>query len=184
MRRRLCALLLVLAQLALGGCALYPERLHGVERLLVVQALGFDRQDDALTLSMVSAADSARGEGPIRLSGKGLTILDAADGISARAADEELFCAHTGHVLIGEESARDGVNELLRYICRSRELRMDVPLYIVRGGSAEDALMKAGDSRSGAVEILEMLAASAPKRMGSAPPGASRMCNITGLSST
>lgn len=161
---------------SLAGCALFPSRLHGVERLLVVQAMGLDREDGALRLSMASAADSARGEGPVRLSGSGLSISDAAEDIASRAAEEELFCAHTGHLLLGERSAREGaLDELLRYVCRSRELRMDIPLYLVRDGSAREALLQSGDARVGAVELLDSLAAAAPKREGRKPPGVSRI---------
>ena len=176
MKRRFLLMMLLLAlPLGLGGCALYPERLHGVERLLVVQAMGLDYSGDALRLSLCSAADSARGEGPVRLSGSGLTIRDAADDVARRVTDEELFCAHTGQLLIGEESARRGIGDVLRYVCRSRELRMDLPLYVVREGSAEEALLGTGDERSGAVEVLEMLAASAPAREGGEAPSVSRI---------
>ena len=176
MKKRLPIIILsLLLAAALGGCALFPSRLHGVERLLVVQALGVDRVDGAVRLSMASAADSARGEGPIRLSGSGLSISDAAENVDALATEEELFCAHTGHVLIGETTAREGIGGVLRYICRARELRMDLPLYIVREGSAADALLKTGDDRIGAVEELDMLAATAPAREGRRPPGAAQI---------
>ncbi len=176
MKKRLPIIILsLLLAAALGGCALFPSRLHGVERLLVVQALGVDRVDGAVRLSMASAADSARGEGPIRLSGSGLSISDAAENVDALATEEELFCAHAGHVLIGETTAREGIGGVLRYICRARELRMDLPLYIVREGSAADALLKTGDDRIGAVEELDMLAATAPAREGRRPPGAAQI---------
>ena len=177
MRRRLLILLCLAAQAAaLAGCALFPSRLHGVERLLVVQAMGLDREAGALRLTMVSAADSTRGEGPVRLSGSGFSISEAVEDASVRAAEEELFCAHTGHLLLGEQSARENaLDMLLRYVCRSRELRMDIPLYLVRGGSAREALLQSGDARVGAVELLDSLAASAPKREGRKPPGVSQI---------
>ena len=176
MKKRFSIMILcLLLAAALGGCALFPSRLHGVERLLVVQALGVDRVSGALRLSMVSAADSARGEGPIRLCGSGLTLAEATENIDSLATEEELFCAHTGHVLIGEATARQGVGDVLRFVCRSRELRMDVPLYLVRGGSAAQALLRTGDARIGAVEELDTLAASAPRREGQKPPSVARI---------
>ncbi len=174
--KRLCSFLIIIGILpALTGCALFPSKLHGVERLLVVQAMGVDAADGAVRLSMVSTADSSRGEGPVRLSGSGATIRDAADDIISRTTEEELLCAHTGQILLGEERARGGIDGVLRYVCRSREIRMDVPLLIVRGDSAERALLDTGDERIGAAEILESLRAAAPARDGFSPPSVARI---------
>ena len=78
---------------------------------------------------------------------------------------------------MGEDSARDGIDGVLRYVCRSREIRMDVPLLIVRGGSAGRALLDTGDERIGAAEILESLRAAAPARDGFAPPSVARIAS-------
>ena len=71
--------------LVLGGCALFPSALRGMESLALVQALGVDREGDGVRLSMVTAADSSRGEGPVRMSGGGATISDAAEDAASHA---------------------------------------------------------------------------------------------------
>ena len=167
----ICALL----SLFLGGCALFPSALRGMESLAAVQVLGVDREGDGVRLSMVTAADSSRGEGPVRMSGSGATIADAAGDAASHAAEERVFCAHTGYVLLGEESARADVTSVLRYVCRSREIRMDVPLLIVRGASAEEALLQSGSERTGAAELLDALASSAPARLGTELPSVARI---------
>ena len=161
--------------LVLGGCALFPSALRGMESLALVQALGVDREGDGVRLSMVTAADSSRGEGPVRMSGGGATISDAAEDAASHASEERVFCAHTGYVLLGEESAREDVSAVLRYICRSREIRMDVPLLIVCGASAEEALLRSGGERVGAAELLDALASSAPARLGRELPSVARI---------
>ncbi len=176
MKRLIPIIIMVLLTPLLGGCALFPSSLRGMERLAVVQALGVDRETSGgVRLSMVTAADSSRGEGPVRMSGRGVTISAAAEDAAAHAAEERVFCAHTGYILIGEESAREGVETLLRHVCRSRELRMDVPLLIVRGASAGEALLQSGDERVGAAELLEALAAAAPERLGGELPSVARI---------
>ena len=177
MKRLVCLLIIIVSLPLLAGCALFPSKKQGVERLLVVQALGLDTADGRIRLSMVSAADSSRGEGPVRLAGEGATIQSAADDVVLRATEEELLCAHTAQILLGEDSARSGIDSVLRYVCRSREIRMDVPLLIVRGGSAERALLDTGDERIGAAEILESLRAAAPARDGFAPPSVARIAS-------
>ncbi len=175
MRRFLIIIVWLALAPVLSGCTLFPSSLRGVEELAVVQALGVDREGDGLRLSMVTAADSSRGEGPVRMSGRGATIADAAEDAASHAAEERIFCAHTGYLLLGEESAREDVTAVLRYVSRSRELRMDVPLLIVRGASAEEALLQSGGERVGAAELLDALAASAPARLGEELPTVARI---------
>ena len=175
MKRCLTIITICVFSLSLGGCALLPSALRGMEALAVVQALGADREGDGVRLSMVTAADSSRGEGPVRMSGSGATIAAAAEDAAAHAAEEKVFCAHTGYVLLGEESAREDVTALLRWVCRSREIRMDVPLLIVRGASAEKALLESGGERVGAAELLDALASSAPARLGGELPSVARI---------
>lgn len=172
MRRALSIILLLLLPLVLlSGCTLFPSKAQGVERLLVVQAMGVDGADGAFTLSLLSSADSARGEGPVRLRGQGATLSAAAQDVLLRANEEELFFAHTGFVLVGEESAQS-LEAVLRHVCRSREIRMDVPVYLIRGERAETALLRTGEERVGAVELLRALDAAAPRLSGEKPPSA------------
>ena len=175
MRRLPTIIMSALLALSLGGCTLFPSAMRGTERLAVVQVLGVDREGSGVRLSLVTAADSSRGEGPVRMSGSGATIAGAAEDAAVRAVEERLFCAHTAFVLLGEESARRDVGDVLRYVCRSRELRTDVPLLIVRGARAEEALLQSGDERGGAAEILHTLSASAPARLGGELPSVARI---------
>ena len=170
--RRFLIIIYLLPTLFFGGCTLSGASMSGTERLAVVQALGVDREDGGVRLSMVTAADSSRGEGPVRLGGRGATIAAAAEDAAAHAAEERIFFAHTAYLLVGEDSAREDVETLLRYVCRSRELRMDVPLLIVRGASAERALTESGGERIGAAELLDALALAAPRRLGGDLPSA------------
>ena len=67
MKRCLTIITICVFSLFLGGCTLFPSVLRGMEALAVVQALGADREGDGVRLSMVTAADSSRGEGPVRM---------------------------------------------------------------------------------------------------------------------
>lgn len=143
--------------LGLAGCSLYPSKPRGVERLLIVQAMGIDAVG-GVELSMVSSADSSRGEGPVRLVGRGGSVAEAQRSAAVSSAEEELFCAHTRYVLVGEKTAAErGLEDVLGFICRSPEIRIDVPVFVVRGASAKDALLHTGDDRVGAAEILSSL---------------------------
>lgn len=54
MKRLCCFLIIIIVLPVLAGCTLFPSKLHGVERLLVVQALGVDASDGAVRLSMAA----------------------------------------------------------------------------------------------------------------------------------
>ena len=52
---------------------------------------------------------------------------------------------------------------------------MDVPLLIVRGASAEEALLQSGGERVGAAELLDAIASAAPARLGFELPSVARI---------
>lgn len=155
MKRALLLLLMVCLCLPLGGCAgLYAET-REVEELLVIQTLGLDPAEEGVSLSLASGAGVRAAGSPSRLHGTAPSITAAIERIRSGANEEELFCSHISHVLLGEETARRGVEDLLDYICRSPELRISVPLYVVNGGTAEEAVLTVGDDSYGICDALD-----------------------------
>ena len=153
MKKAVFLLYIIFFSLLLTGCGSIYSNFREVEHLLVIQTMGVDRIDGGIGLSLVSAAD--KGSGPIRLSGQGESITAAIDRVRRRSYEDELFCSHINHIVLGEECARQGVDDIIAYICRSPDIRIDVPLYVVQGGDASDLLMEAGSDTIGASEILD-----------------------------
>ena len=58
-------------------------------------------------------------------------------------------------MLIGEKAAESGIDDYLSYICRSPIMRLDIPLFVVKGSTAQDAVLKVGDGNRGIVEIMD-----------------------------
>ena len=123
--------------------------------MLVVQTLGLDRARRGVRLSLASSAGVSDVQGPSRLQGEGPSITAAIERIRSGSNESELFCAHISHVLIGEEAAEGGIGELLNYICRSPELRISVPVYIVHGATAGECVLTVGDARHGVCDALD-----------------------------
>lgn len=155
MKKTISLLLIIVCALPLGGCGGIFAKARGVEHMLVIQTLGFDRADRGVRLSLASSAGVSAEEGPKRLQGEGPSITAAIDTVRSGVNEEELFCAHIGHVLIGEEAAESGIGELLNYICRSPELRISVPVYVVRDGTAGECVLTVGDDRHGVCDALD-----------------------------
>ncbi len=157
-RAELAALFLIINSMALGGCA--PRE---ADQLLVVQTMGLDRGPEGVALSLASAA-AAGGGAPVRLQADGPSVTAAIEAVRAGSSEEDLFCAHIGQLLIGEAAARAGLAPLLDYVCRSDELRLSVPLYILREAEAREAVLGVGDGSFGVCDALRSVEADLRRR--------------------
>ena len=111
-----------------------------VEQLLVVQTLGLDGKEGGVTLTLAAKGDSE--QGVRRMKAPGSSVTAAMDRIRASIYEEELFCAHAERVLVGEKTAEAGLDSFLAWLERSPEMRLDLPLYVVRSDTAERAMLE------------------------------------------
>ena len=154
--RKLLAFTLCAAELLLfagrGGLrANYRE----VEELLVIETMGLDKNGSGVTLSLAAAGDSE--DKVARMEAGGVSISAAMERIRGHAYEEELFCPHIGRLLLGEKLAENGIGNVLSYICRSPDLRLDMPLFVVRGGEAADAVMTVGSGDKGICDVMRII---------------------------
>lgn len=151
-KRAAIALIIIMIELCLGGCGL-RDQARELDQLLIVQTLGFDSGGPGLVLSLSSRGreDSP----PERLTASGASVTEALERVRSGTNEEELFCAHLGHLLIGEPAAGQGIAPCLDYVCRSGDLRLNVPVYVLRGAEAREAVLGAGDESFGASDALD-----------------------------
>ena len=141
--------------LLLSGCVgLYAER-REVERLRLVETMGLDPAPDGLRMSLCSSG--TREEGPACYSGAGASLSDALERLRSRSAEEDLFCGHLQHILVGQDYARRGLKDLLSAVCRSSDLRLDLPVWVILNGTAQEAVCNAGDGENGVPALLSAL---------------------------
>ncbi len=86
-----------------------------------------------------------------------MSISAAMERIRDYSYEEELFCPHIGRLLLGEKLCEEGIESTLGYICRSPELRLDMPLFVVRGGEASDAVMRVGSGDRGICDVMHII---------------------------
>ena len=156
---RLVAALLLPAVLLSGCAGLRPRE---ADRLLVVQTVGWDTEGETQILSLSVPRDDARG-GPVRLTGRGPTVLSALRDARQTAPREELFYAHIRFAAVGENAARQGLQPLLDAMERSPQTRLDVPLLIVRGGEARALVTGGDDADSEITSLLDALVREAER---------------------
>lgn len=156
MKTRVSVICIILSlSLLLSGCGSVYSNYREVEQLLVIETMGIDYRPGGVELSMAAGMKSTVGKGPVRLTGSGESISAAMDQARNYSFEDELFCSQTNSILIGEEAARHGIESYLSYICQSPILRTDLPLFIIKGGSARDAILNTGDGQHGVAEILQ-----------------------------
>lgn len=157
MKKLFTLLILICIAPHLSGCTSLCATRSDVEDLLVMDTLGLDSLSDGVVVSLASASKCGEDEcssSPVRMSAAGSSVSAAIERMYAHSTGMELYCAHLAHVLIGEDSARDGIELFLAYICGSPQLRLDIPVFIVRGETAETAVKCAGDDSKGIAELL------------------------------
>ena len=154
MKRYISILIIISSLLSLGGCGGIHTNYREIQQLMVVQTMGLDREEGSVRVSMAAAAE-ASGSGPRRMSATGGTVSTAIDRAYELSYEEEIFFSHVNHILIGEAAAEEDMDSFLDYLYQSPELRIDIPLYIVREGTAEQAVMEVGDGSRGISEVMQ-----------------------------
>lgn len=155
MKKAICVILALASVFTLTGCTSVYSNFKEIEQLLVIQDMGLDKQGGGVLLSLCSASDESTGDVPKRLYGTGDSITTALEHIYNYSFEDIIFCSHISHVLIGEKAAESGIDDYLSYICRSPIMRLDIPLFVVKGSTAQDAVLKVGDGNRGVVEIMD-----------------------------
>lgn len=126
---------------------------RAIDRLKLVHTLGFDPHPDGVELSV--CAGESENKDLLRLHSHGSNISQGVSRLQEFAGKEELYYAHTRYVLVGEDYAKDGLEALLEYLESTAQLRTDLPLFIVKGGTAKDLVLKGGGEDMGIFEQLD-----------------------------
>lgn len=160
--KRLFLLALLLPALLLTGCGSLDSQRREVEQLRVMETLGLDPAPGGVTLSLASSSGVGGGEA-LCYSAVGASVSDAMERLRERSLEEQLFCGHLQNVLIGEEAARRGLEGFLAFVCRSSDLRLDMPLYLLLDSQALEAMRGAGSEEKNIADALAALEEDAEK---------------------
>lgn len=166
--KRICLLVLALA-LLLTGCRRYAGILpygREIEDMELIRTLGVDGAGEAGVA--VTASGGRQEEGTQVVSGQAGTISAAVLELQGEGSTY-LYFGHVSQLLLGEELAARGVLPALDYVLRDVEMRLETALYLVRGGTAGQAIRGAAAGDGSAADRLEALADDAGLTAGSMP---------------
>ena len=161
-------LLVLLLMLLLTGCRRYSGFLpyaREIEDMELIRTLGVDGAGE--TGVAITASGGTSQEETEVVSGQAGTISAAVLELQGEGASD-LYFGHVTQLLLGEELARRGVMPSLDYVLRDVEMRLETALYVVRNGTAGQAIEAAADDGS-ATDRLEALADDAGLTANSMP---------------
>lgn len=163
MRRSIAVVLILCAFLPLSGCTLSVyNNYRELERLQVIETVGFDAAQDGGVVLSISAGRDASGREPVRASAEAQSVTEAMQQLQGLSRSDELFFSGTGCILLGEEAAAETAR-WLELVARSDSLRLDTSLFIVRSGEAAELVTEAGGEEGDITQIMQALISFAEK---------------------
>lgn len=143
--KRIFLLLYIFLLLSLAGCQgnLFSSR-RDMERLRPVQTLGLDETEEGVYIS-VAAGTEPEGPGALVMTAPGTGIEDAVTRLQDYSPEDELFYAHNRYLLLGADAAGAGILPLLDWVERSPAMRMETPLFLVKGTAREAVTGASGE---------------------------------------
>ena len=144
-----------LALAMLTGCSgrwVYSDY-REIDQMELIQVLGMDEEGGEIT---VTASAGGPGE-PVVLRSTSVSISRAMRQMQDYTARKYIFFGHTAHLLLGEKAAEQGVGKFLEHMEHSAEMRLNTVLYVVRGGTAQEAVSSVEKEGEGAAELLTSL---------------------------
>lgn len=163
MRRSIAVVLMLCAFLPLSGCTLSVyNNYRELERLQVIETVGFDAAQDGGVVLSISAGRDASGREPVRASAEAQSVTEAMQQLQGLSRSDELFFSGTGCILLGEEAAAETAR-WLELVARSDSLRLDTSLFIVRSGEAAELVTEAGGEEGDITQIMQALISFAEK---------------------
>lgn len=124
-----------------------------IEQLKLVHTMGFDLHEDGLELSVCGGEKD--GQGLTRLSCTGKNISECLAKLQQYSEKTELYYAHNRYVIVGEDYAKQGLKDIMEYLESSTQLRSDLPLFIVKGGTAKELVLNSGGKEQGIHDVME-----------------------------
>ncbi|MFR5783426.1 MAG: hypothetical protein ACLUEK_17215, partial [Oscillospiraceae bacterium] len=76
-----------------------------LERLQVIETVGFDAAEDGGVTLSISAGRDASGREPVRASASAQSVTEAMQELQDRSRSDELFFYGTGCILLGDAAA-------------------------------------------------------------------------------
>ncbi len=157
LKKMLCCIITV-ALIFLCGCSsqnIYLDY-REIDRLELIQTIGFDYEDSQITATIAS--------GITRESPKPTILYESADTATLAlkklqnyTEPKYIFFSHMENILIGKEAAEHSFGELMDFVQRTVDMRLDASLFILNEGKAKDTILNTTGDNAAINELLNSL---------------------------
>lgn len=155
--KKLFLILIVSAMTVLSGCSSrVASSIREPDELNLIQTIGIDKGEEGYLVTISTGLGLNNSEPQIR-GEEGPTIGSALDVLRKLSDGHEPFYSQADHIIIGEELARAGFEEVLDFIERSSEIRIDTNLFIARGMTARELIINSASKSTAAADTLELI---------------------------
>ncbi len=148
--------------LCLAGCSTADSILpygRELEDMALMEGMGVDGDGDT-TYQVTLSTGATQGE-----NGESTTLVLTGEGESVASGCEEIqglgsayvYYGHVEQLLIGEELATSGIDGVLGYIQGDVEMRLDTYLYILKEGTAQEAMETLAEKGTSVPDRLEAM---------------------------
>lgn len=162
MKYKACFLIFCMAFLLVApGCS----RVNQLNERLIVNGIGVDIEDGAYVVTMhvfdaeKASAGGEKGQDVIVVNGRGRSVLDAFHSIILQSGKEPLYSQNL-ILVVGEEAAKMGMNNVVDFFIRYYETRPSVALFVARGLTAREIMNCKNEDQLITARDIENLASS------------------------
>ncbi len=149
------ALLALALSLALTGCSpgltIFSNYRH-LEMIELVRTVTVDSSEDGVLVGIYGTAGEEQEARMYEKSGPSIGVT--MNELTLRPLGREAILSHTENMLIGEDLAKTRLDEVLDYVERFSEMRLDTGLLIVRDGTARDLVFGLAGEETPASDVV------------------------------
>lgn len=151
MKKLLLTAICLLSTLTVSGCSTLTlnEYSRDIAKLELVQTIGVDVGGEGTRVTAgIKDINNMKA-----ISAQAASVAGALQRLHSQSAKERVYLAHTRHYIIGEEAARSNVGEYLDFIERDMDMRINTPVFIVKGAKAEDVMSYSDEQAEAEAEV-------------------------------
>ncbi len=142
-----CFITTILVLMTQVGCNINFIGRTEIKRIEFIRAVGVDKSPNndkqvrltIATQSMKASGGSGQQKESEILFAEGDTVFDAVRSFWGHM-DKRPFWGHLEYVIIGEEAAREGLYKYIDFFSRDPEVRLNLKVFIVHGGNAQEII--------------------------------------------
>ncbi len=162
--KRTAITMAVIMTVLLSGCSRLTiySNYKEPDNIVVIRTIGIDYDNGKVSVTCCTGM-GLDGEEPMTFTARGETLAEAVADMKNGYMRQEPIFSHTEHIIIGSEAADRGIGSVLDYVARDVQMRMSTNIFILKDGTAEEAITKCTGKTSSASDMLTSIKAEAPE---------------------